>query len=134
MSGGIGAALSRLVPPDRCFDYFVTADKVMPLRRAERKVRLRDLIYVKNCWDRAKAKEWERECILPSQSHFVRQLCSAADGNPLSASQTSPFQGSTRSESREDVFFKGVFKGELGRSFSFKDYFSVVRSIALKKV
>ena len=34
-------------------------------------------------------------------------LCStallAADGNPLSASLTSPFQGSTQGESREDV-------------------------------
>ena len=113
----------------------------------------------KKGWDRATEKELERENILLPQSASLTapskkepvialsdrfiialsvSLCStallAADGNPLSASQTSPFQGSTRSESREDVFFKGVFKGELGRSFSFKDYFSVVRSIALKKV
>ena len=36
---GVGRNRGKpLVPPDRCFDYFVTADKVMPLRRAERKV------------------------------------------------------------------------------------------------
>ena len=46
---GVGRNRGKpLVPPDRCFDYFVTADKVMPLRRAERKVRLSDLFCVKN--------------------------------------------------------------------------------------
>ena len=46
---GVGKNRGKpLVPPDRCFDYFVTADKVMPLQRAERKVRLRDFLCVKN--------------------------------------------------------------------------------------
>ena len=68
MSGGIGAALSLLFPPDRHFGFFLAVEKETPLRRAERKVRLRDLICVKNCWDRAKAEELEREDVLLPQS------------------------------------------------------------------
>ena len=48
-----------LVPPDQCFDYFVTVDKVMPLRRAERKVRLRDLFCVKNVGIEQRRKCWK---------------------------------------------------------------------------
>ena len=137
MSGGIGAALSLLFPPDRHFGFFLAVEKETPLRRAERKVGLRDLFCVKNVRVEQRRNSWKGKIcyslsqltltapsmkepdialsdrfgfcplspadssLFPSQSRYARRLCSA--GNPLSASLTSPFQGSTQWESREDV-------------------------------
>ena len=66
---GVGRNRGKpLVPPDRHFGFFLAVEKETPLRRAERKVGLREFFYTKKYLDKGAAKELERENILLPQS------------------------------------------------------------------
>ena len=81
MSGGIGAALSTLVPPDRHFGFFLAVEKEMPLRRAERKVRLVDLFCVKKVGIEQRRKSGKGKIFTPS----VSKLTAPSEKEPDSA-------------------------------------------------